>query len=354
MMNQINNTNLEDINPNQLLNTSFENLLDGNLNVNDKQLNNNGDTDILELKCDDNIMFKFNINTTNDDIDGVFKINNAELVEFSNGSDVNLVGEELTGFNSQNGDKITEFVKNYVDFDSSENNIDNKGVDDIENNSDVDEIDEYIDYLSKNKQEDIVTEEPDNTELLNNTDLLNSQYNTISGEKKRFYISRAKEMLDLCITDNSIKATPEYAASLKKIAIQMFKRDVEDVNEESKYPSEIGHKFKTKKQYKLDKKKRQPITRIEEDDNFEKLVIGDVVTVDGWLGEFQIRVSYSDKKPYLAPYNVQGNEYKIYLSTLPQLKLNKVKGFSDTDGGFTNEDSEFDNYTPKNVNDINI
>ena len=341
MMNQINNTNLEDINPNQLLNTSFENLLNGNLNVNDKQLNDNEGTDILEIRCDDNSMFKFNINTVNDDIDGVFKINNAELLEFSNGSDINLVGEELTGFNSQNSERITEFVKQYVDFDETDTeNIENKGVDDI---------DEYIDYLEKNKPEE-VGEEYDFDELVTN------QYGTISGEKKREYIKKAKEMLDIRITDNSVKTTPQYVTSIKQIAIQMFKNDVSDFNEEYKYPSEIGHKFKAKKQYKLDKKKRQPITRIEEDEtqSTNNFVIGDVVTVDGWLGEFQFRVSYNDKKPYLAPYNVEGNEYKIYLSTLPNLKFKKVSSFSDTSGGFTNEDSDFETYTPKNVNNINI
>lgn len=206
----------------------------------------------------------------------------------------------------------------------------------VKNNPDVVKVayDENMINLGKEIDEDTLTA----------NDYLQHTYNTIKDKKK--YIEYAKDYIDFGLIAKGInpdekKSDPEYRQSVKELAIFLFNKNMGELNESNDYPKEIGHKFKVKKQYKLDKKRRKPVTRIDEDDSLvtdtntnENLSIGDVVMVDGWNGEYQIRASYTERRPFLTPYESENSSIRIYLNTIPDLKLTKIKSFSDTKGGF--------------------
>jgi hypothetical protein len=79
----------------------------------------------------------------------------------------------------------------------------------------------------------------------------------------------------------------------------------------------------------------------------EKFRIGDVVTLEGQEGAYQFGYAVSGgKPPFLMPFDMNTKkadpEQKTYLNTLTNPKFTKVLNFSETDGGFLAESEETD------------
>ena len=109
---------------------------------------------------------------------------------------------------------------------------------------------------------------------------------------------------------------------------------------EKERPGEIEQDTKPQatNQFKKDLNENDPIQDVEDGSN---LSIGDVVTVDGLEGEYQIMVKYSEGKPFLMPFDMTNKKpihtHRIFLTALNQPQMKKVLSFSDTGGGFMSE-----------------
>lgn len=313
-----------------LLNSYFNDLITNNIDIVSKDIKkipNKEDSYLITVDCEDNntkITFTFFCKINEFNLDNVNLIKDCFLYNLIiTGSNEPIYDKEyLADFNKKNKEKIVNYVTDLVEM------------------SDDEDITESIDSSLYNYKVDGYDVDG----------FVQHSYNSLSSEAKKQYIESAKAEMDKKLIDKGVnpfsfdKNSENYKIyknKIKNIAIEMFKLSSENCNESGDYPREIGHKFKVKKQYKLDKKRRKSVTTIHEGDESvvdsstgESLNIGDVITVDGWNGEFQIRYSYSEKRPFLVPTIDTNMTYKIYLDTISNLQFTKIKSFSDTDGGF--------------------
>lgn len=94
--------------------------------------------------------------------------------------------------------------------------------------------------------------------------------NTLSPEVKAEMIRTANEILEAKLGVKRFEVSQEYYIKLvKDLAIQIYRRGVTGMNEESEkndYPDPIGKKFKPKPQFPKKKKKQQSIVKLSEDE----------------------------------------------------------------------------------------
>lgn len=111
---------------------------------------------------------------------------------------------------------------------------------------------------------------------------------------------------------------------------------------------------------KIDKQNENltPDKPIKSDQEGVNLNIGDVVTVDGLIGEYQIGTKSFERKPFLMPFDMVNKKpiqtHIIYLTSLNNPKMNKVLSFSDTEGGFMNENTIENSYEKINLSNYTI
>lgn len=239
------------------LNKYFNDLITNNVNITNqdiKKIPNKENSYLITIECTDNeikLMFTFFCRIDEFNLDNVDLIKDCFLYSLtvfgSNNSTFNK--EYLVDFNKKNKEKIVDYLTNLVelckDDDISENNI-------------INELGKKIDEM----------------ENLTANDYVKHLYSRLSVKEKEFYIERAEDLVDIRLVGRGVnpfdmKKDKEYRDSIKNVAIALYKRNVEDLNETNNYPKEIGHKFKIKKQYKLDKKRRKSVTTLHEDGDSE-------------------------------------------------------------------------------------
>lgn len=239
------------------LNKYFNDLITNNVNITNqdiKKIPNKENSYLITIECTDNeikLMFTFFCRIDEFNLDNVDLIKDCFLYSLtvfgSNNPTFNK--EYLVDFNKKNKEIIVNYLTNLVelsnDYDISENNI-------------INELGKKIDEM----------------ENLTANDYVKHSYSRLSVKEKEFYIERAQDLVDIRLVGRGVnpfdmKKDKEYRDSIKNVAIALYKRNVEDLNETNNYPKEIGHKFKIKKQYKLDKKRRKSVTTLHEDGDSE-------------------------------------------------------------------------------------
>ena len=239
------------------LNKYFNDLITNNVNITNqdiKKIPNKEDSYLITVECTDNeikLMFTFFCKIDEFNLDNVNLIKDCFLYSLtvfgSNNPTFNK--EYLVDFNKKNKEKILDYLTNLVELCKD---------DDISENNVINELGKKIDEM----------------ENLTANDYVKHLYSRLSVKEKEFYIERAEDLVDIRLVGRGVnpfdmKNDKEYRNSIKNVAIALYKRNVEDLNETNSYPKEIGHKFKVKKQYKLDKKRRKSVTTLHEDDDSE-------------------------------------------------------------------------------------
>ena len=340
------------------LNSSFNDLISNKINIIKVNNKTNNDKSFVELVCQDTsnnkITFNFEVVVDETDIDDTFGISNARLINFSftgTNGDFSVDESELNVFNKNNGDKIINFIADYVDV-SDDVEIDTlyeeaiNLIDKIPYKIGTEEMQTHSNYVDeKPTNPNLRVKSPQIGKYLDEINVSNIQYSKLSQEEKFKYIQSAKSVIDsLGMRFNN---DDEYRNKIKEIAIILMENKLSGLNEDE-YPEPIGKDFSTKSLYPKKKKPRLKKVKISEDeepfsdtDTDERLNIGDVVTVEGIEGNFQIGVKYSEKKPFIMPYDINNKKsdprFKIYLTSLTNPIFKKVLSYSETDGGFMNE-----------------
>lgn len=298
-----------------ILRLKFKELLSNLLDVKQANVQVVGDASNIELICIDKqnnqVVFKLNVTGTEDDQDGVYNITSAKLVEFiytNKSKNINVEVDEngLTEFNNQHVDELVNVASDYTDFEGnpSAEEMDETYMDAVK------KIDSYpfggTDRTMKNSK-NYIDNQPTNPklrvkddnlnkfvdeELNTDTDIIKTQYDKISQKSKKEYILTAKQLIDNNLEKNGINpSTVEYSTyrkMVKQLSIKLFGVKAASMNEENNYPKEIGKKFKTKKQYGTEKKKRDTTTNISEIDElegFKAMNVGSVVETEHPLSE---------------------------------------------------------------------
>ena len=179
---------------------------------------------------------------------------------------------------------------------------------------------------------------------------ISGYYKTLTPEQKHKYIQEAKKHFDDFIRRNNVKIGDEgYKLAIKQLAQIIFEKNIAKMNEDSKFPEPLGKDFSTSSPFPEKKKTRQKKVKIKENEvdavidtkTGTNLSIGDVVTVDGLSGEYQVGMKFSEGRPFLMAFSMnskRANPYhRIYISALNNPKLTKILDYSDTDGGFMGE-----------------
>lgn len=106
------------------------------------------------------------------------------------------------------------------------------------------------------------------------SDVVKQSYHTLlSDEKKKQFIFQAQEIIDNDL--GSLKSTiprDVYIKSVKKEALVLFmdsRPEMNEENEKSDYPDQMGKKFKPKNQMPKKKKRPQSVVKLKEDDESE-------------------------------------------------------------------------------------
>lgn len=206
----------------------------------------------------------------------------------------------------------------------------------------------------------------------NNLDVDNVEkryFDKTSSEFKNKIIQKAVEIIDNKFGVKIFSMSKEeYNALVKNVANKIYQSCLMLQNE-GEYPSslEIPKVIEPKKNYPKEQKKRHKIKKLKVQENEEpvsdknsgkSLNIGDVVTVDGIEGEFQVGVKRVEGKPFLMPFDMSTKKanphFKIYLTTINSPNLTKVLDFSETEGGFMFENSVVEMSTYRNLNNVDI
>ncbi len=207
----------------------------------------------------------------------------------------------------------------------------------------------------------------ENSNLGGNADaLVNMQYANASPETKEMIIKIAADKVDLDLGVKKFQMPKqEYFNLIKTEAMKLFAFGLSKMNEDVEdYPKEMGKEFSPEKQYDKKKKKYSKKIKLKEEEAVadkgtgRNLNIGDVVTVDGLGGEYQVGVVHSEGKPFLMPFDMQKKEanpqHKIYLTSLNNPRLTKVLDYSETQGGFMSESEEDDVEKPQPSTDQDL
>lgn len=116
----------QDINAQNILNNTFNQLKNNGLDILEKNTQG-GDESFLELKCKDNqgnnIIFRFETNSSEGDQEGVYNVNDVKLINFifnSGNENVELDKDGLTEFNSEHSGELFDVIEKYIDIESSE------------------------------------------------------------------------------------------------------------------------------------------------------------------------------------------------------------------------------------------
>jgi len=280
-----------------ILTEKLRQLTDGTLKVQQSNTQTNGDESYLELKCIDdsgNMIFNFRINASTGDQDGVFNVNSAELVNFklnntANGQSIEIDEPELKQFNAEHTNEFIEIASNYADFETQEPNIDEEYMNAIK------KIDSYpfgggstrmqtgkayadekpINPKLRVKSPELdkfVDESPAADYYANNDNNSSSDfYKKLPSDKKSQIIAKAKKIVDDDIiskglTPNTVERS-EYLKNIQQKALELYTNDIAKLNEDSKYPDQIGKKFKPKSDYPNVVKKPKLTVTLDENEN---------------------------------------------------------------------------------------
>lgn len=257
--------------------TAFENLKNEKINIGNTKVTSEGNESYVEIDGNDaagnNVLFKFKIEATDGDQEGVYNVDNAILTYFrliKNGDqqsnfEFDETSDELSRFNQNFKGQIMDVVGKYANFED-------------DTPSELDE--EYMDAIntidSVKPRNDIRENQP---ELGNSVDYGSHLYNRISGVDKEKYVLEARQLIIAYfkrkgLDFNSISKKSQYDA-IKAVAIRLYTEEASKMNEdEKKYPNEIGKKFKAKDNYPKNTKKRDVTVKIDEDTSGEVLVGG--------------------------------------------------------------------------------
>lgn len=375
--------------PTTMLDDMYNKLNNQELNIYSSNTQVQGNKTFIELNCHDEnkseIMFSFAVTGKPEDQEGVYDVTNISMIGFrftnNNSSDTLEIDENgLNEFNNVHQNEYLDIISKYIDFDEKTPEVED--IDEAFYDA-IKKIDSYpyggtprtmktssaygdeqptnpklrvnASELKKFVDEDVNVENPSN--------IINNYQEKLSQNKKVDLINKAKTVVNNFMKANNKSAEnigkKMYFDMVKDVANRIYVMELEEMNESEDYPNEIGKKFKTKKQYRGEVKKKASTTNISENNeesladtgNGENLNVGDVVTVGGLVGEYQVGVNYSENKPYLMPYDTitkkANSTYKIYLTSLVNPQLKKITSFSDTDGGFMSETNDVEINNPE-------
>ena len=204
-----------------LLYSSFEQFLANNLTIMSTNTNVSANESFVELDCVDDegnkITFNFKVIADESEQDGVFKIGQAELINFSfsssegkNNVDIDETG--LRAFNQKYGSKLVNIVSEYIDVE--------------ENQPDEEESLYEVDTLYES--------------AINKIDSIGnmSHFNSLSPETMEYYYNKAKILVDNYMRAKGLtppnKDSENYIGAIWKIANDLSIEDQAVLNERRK------------------------------------------------------------------------------------------------------------------------
>ena len=118
---------------NNILETEFNKLIQGQLKVKQSNTQTNGDKTFVELDCNDennnNVKFRFELSSSEGDQEGIFNVNAATMSNFtfidaSGGNNIEIIDDGLREFNAEHSDDILNVASDNADFETKEPEID--------------------------------------------------------------------------------------------------------------------------------------------------------------------------------------------------------------------------------------
>lgn len=281
----------------ELLEEKINELKTKKLTIKNSNIQASGNESFIELNCTDNqenlITFRFKAIAQEEDQQDTYNVSDVLLIEFdlkneNSELNVNIHEDSLKEFNANHKDELLDIVSQYADFES---------------NTKVPELDEtFLDAVKKidsypfggtprkmKLSKAYGNEQPTNPDVRVKSDELDKfvdeSVDTISADDiiKKYYnklpeAGTKEEIIRIAqyifqkflkaerIDINSINQR-DYRNKIKEISIELFGKKIASLNESDDYPKEIGKKFKAKKQYKDEKKKKETSITIGEGSN---------------------------------------------------------------------------------------
>jgi hypothetical protein len=256
----------EEIGSSDALGSKFSELMSDNLKITQNNIQTSENHSYIDITTTDSsgnrIQFKFDVEATEGDQDGMYNIVAAKLTEFNFKStsgieDVHIEENDLNEFNQRYQRELLDVATKYADFES---NAPNAPEIDQENSPEPPKIDQQPVAEPETPEIDEEEEvEPTGTSNLK-TEIINKAKDIVDALLKKQ--GKSKESIGI----------NKYKTFIKKTAVKLLGRAIPSVptmNEDDNYPKEIGNKFKSKSDYPKAKKKRKTTTNISEDDNEE-------------------------------------------------------------------------------------
>jgi hypothetical protein len=298
MMEKVNKVKLnEEYNPNSVLEISFQELKNNRLNIEHSNTQVTENESYVELVCTDKqnntITFTFKVSSIEGDQEGVFKIGNAELFEFSfddahGGESIQMDANELKQFNAQYANELIDIVSEYVDVETEAPEAEDSLYEDA-----INKIDSYP-FGGKDRKgmvtgKQYADEKPTNPavrvkapeleKFVDETTITPSVYDVSSKYfknlpeiTKKMAIEQAKKIIDGELEKRGMQyfdiPENEYKDLIKRTAIGLYEAHLGAMNEDNEkdmYPDPIGKKFKPKSFYPKKKKKPQTTVKLSEE-----------------------------------------------------------------------------------------
>ena len=250
------------LNPENVLNMSFNELKNNRLNVEHSNTQASGEESYVELMCTDkqgnNITFTFKTISQEGDQEGVFNVDNVSLFTFSFDSaegdeTVEIAEDGLKRFNQQHANEMFNVVEKYLD-------VEPQGIASAETSS-SEELEEAIKLIDAIKKD-------------------SSPYG--GGFDK---MQTGKAYADEKPTNTKVRVK---SAELDKFVQEDFEQPkiaamgvggVVEAEEKSNYPEQMGKEFQPKKKYPVHKKKHSKKVKLAESTDRDKYE--DVVFLQG-------------------------------------------------------------------------
>jgi hypothetical protein len=329
----MNNPEVQNTTDSGLLENAFNLLETNQLKIKQSNTQTTGANTFLELIGSTpqgvDMVFRFKIETSEGDQDGVISVNDAELSSLIS-SDVNIPegAIALQQFNAQHKAEMIDVVSEYADISASEPELDEeyqKAVEKIESYpftskprtmvTPAQDLDQKptnpalrVKAPELNKfpvsENNVVTDNPDTANLGQN------YYDKASNTTKVLAIENAIKFVDKMLAEKGMSSQmmqPEkYKEMIKHVAMIMFTDKLSLQNEGKKkkkesgeYPDQIGSHFKPKSDYPVEKKKPTKVVQIDELDNMEDMPQV-VMPKDSRIGTAK----------YFADRDIRGHYYK--------------------------------------------